>query len=419
MEAELLTVGTELLLGFTLDTNAADIARALSGAGVRVVRKTTVGDDPEAIAEAAGAALGRTGLVVVTGGLGPTSDDVTKQAVARLFDAPLELNEDYLAELERRFREYRPDRPMPPSNRGQAEIPRGAVVLPNRRGTAPALWLEGDAGIAVLLPGVPHEMRLLLEEEVVPRLRECVTRQDGAVRVSRSRTLRTTGITESGLQDALTELEAGLRPVTLAFLPQGIGVDLRLTAWSLPEAEAEAELARAGDLLIPALGAHYYGEGDADLAGVVLERLRERGSGLAVAESCTGGLIGARLTAVPGASGVFLGGVVCYADESKTRDLDVPEALLQKHGAVSEAVALSMARGVAGRFGADAAVAVTGVAGPAGGTPEKPVGTVWLAARLGGVERAVQRRLPGGRREVRRRAAQAALDLLRRLADEG
>jgi nicotinamide-nucleotide amidase len=223
MEAELLTVGTELLLGFTLDTNAADIARALSGAGVRVVRKTTVGDDPEAIAEAAGAALGRTGLVIVTGGLGPTSDDVTKQAVARLFDAPLELNEDYLAELERRFREYRPDRPMPPSNRGQAEIPRGAVVLPNRRGTAPALWLEGEPGIAVLLPGVPHEMRLLLEEEVVPRLRECVARQDGAVRVSRSRTLRTTGITESGLQDALTELEAGLRPVTLAFLPGRAG----------------------------------------------------------------------------------------------------------------------------------------------------------------------------------------------------
>lgn len=419
MEAELLTVGTELLLGFTLDTNAADIARALSGAGVRVVRKTTVGDDPEAIAEAAGAALERTGLVVVTGGLGPTSDDVTKQAVARLFDAPLELNENYLAELERRFREYRLDRPMPPSNRGQAEIPRGAVVLPNRRGTAPALWLEGEPGIAVLLPGVPHEMRLLLEEEVVPRLRERVARQDGVVLVSRSRTLRTTGITESGLQGALMELEAGLRPVTLAYLPQGIGVDLRLTAWSLPEAEAESELARAGDLLIPALGAHYYGEGDADLAGVVLERLRERGSGLVVAESCTGGLIGARLTAVPGASDVFLGGVVCYADESKTRDLDVPEALLQKHGAVSEAVALSMARGVAGRFGADAAVAVTGVAGPAGGTPEKPVGTVWLAARLGEMERAVQRRLPGGRREVRRRAAQAALDLLRRLVDEG
>ncbi len=419
MEAELLTVGTELLLGFTLDTNAADIASALSGAGVRVVRKTTVGDDPEAIAEAAGAALERTGLVVVTGGLGPTSDDVTKQAVARLFDAPLELNEDYLAELERRFREYRPDRPMPPSNRGQAEIPRGAVVLPNRRGTAPALWLEGEPGIAVLLPGVPHEMRPLLEEEVVPRLRERVARQDGAVRVSRSRTLRTTGITESGLQGALTELEAGLDPVTLAYLPQGIGVDLRLTAWSLPEAEAESELARAGDLLIPALGAHYYGDGDADLAALVLEQLRGRGCGLAVAESCTGGLIGARLTAVPGASDVFLGGVVCYADESKTRDLDVPEALLHQHGAVSEAVALAMARGVAGRFGADAAVAVTGVAGPAGGTPERPVGTVWLAARLGGVERAVQRRFPGGRREVRRRAAQAALDLLRRLADEG
>jgi nicotinamide-nucleotide amidase len=418
MEAELLTVGTELLLGFTLDTNAADIARALSGAGIRVVRKTTVADDQELIAEAAGAALGRTGLVVVTGGLGPTSDDVTKQAVARLFDAPLELNEDYLAELERHFREYRPDRPMPESNRGQAEIPRGAVVLPNRSGTAPALWLEGGPGVAVLLPGVPHEMRLLLEEEVVPRLRERAARQDDAVRVHRSRTLHTTGITESGLQNALAELEAELGPVTLAYLPQGIGVDLRLTAWSLPEAEAESELARAADILIPALGANYYGEGDDDLAAVVLECLRERGSRLAVAESCTGGLIGARLTAVPGASDVFLGGVVCYADESKLRDLDVPAALLEQHGAVSEEVVLSMARGVAGRFGADAAIAVTGIAGPSGGTPDKPVGTVWLAAWLGESERAVQRRLPGGRREVRRRASQAGLDLLRRLVRE-
>ncbi len=413
MDVELVTVGTELLLGYTLDTNAAELARALAGVGARVARRTTVGDDEAAIRDVVGAALERTGFVVLTGGLGPTSDDVTKRAVAKLFAAPLELDETYLAALERRFQSLRRG-PMPPSNRSQAEIPRGAEVLPNPLGTAPGLWLSGAPGTAVLLPGVPHEMRGLLEGEVVPRVTALLAAR-GEVPTTRSRTLRTTGITESGLQDALVELEAGLAPVTLAYLPQGIGVDLRLTAWGLPPEAAEQELDRAVAVLQPALGRHYYGAGDTDLAAVVLDGLRRRGWTLAVAESCTGGLIGARLTAVPGASDVLLGGLISYADASKVRDLGVPAAVLQSEGAVSEAVARAMASGVASRFGADAAVAVTGIAGPGGGTDDKPVGTVWLAAQVGERERAVQRRFPGGRREVRRRGAQAALDLVRRL----
>jgi nicotinamide-nucleotide amidase len=418
MDVELVTVGTELLLGHTLDSNAADIARALATEGARVVRKTSVGDQQPAIRDAVAGALERTGYVILTGGLGPTSDDVTKPAVAELFGAPLELDEAYLAALERRWAELRPRRPIPPSNRGQAEIPRGAEILPNPLGTAPGLWLEGPPGVAVLLPGVPHEMRRLLEQEVVPRLRARVAR-GGALRVIRSRTLRTTGITESGLQTVVGPLEPQLAPAVVAFLPQGIGVDLRLTAWNLPAPEADAALARAADVLRPALGAHYYGEEDIDLAAVVLASLSAQGLTLAVAESCTGGLIGGRLTAVPGASEAFLGGVVCYADASKVRDLAVPEELLRAHGAVSEAVVRAMVDGAMQRFGAGAGVAVTGVAGPGGGTPEKPVGTVWLAARAGAAERAVQLRLPGGRYEVRRRAAQAALDLLRRLLAEG
>ncbi|UCF41303.1 MAG: competence/damage-inducible protein A [Gemmatimonadota bacterium] len=415
MDVELVTVGTELLLGFTLDTNAAELARALAGVGVRVARRVSVGDDEAEIRSAVAGALERTGFVVLTGGLGPTSDDVTKRAVAALFDAPLELDEAYLAQMERRFRSFRRGS-VPASNRSQAEIPRGADVLPNPRGTAPGLWLSGGPGTAVMLPGVPHEMRGLLEEQVLPRVAALLSER-GEVPTTRSRTLRTTGITESGLQDALGALEASLAPVRLAYLPQGIGVDLRLTVWGLPHAAAERELTRAVEALLPALGRHFYGEGEADLAAVVLDRLAARGWTLAVAESCTGGMIGARITAIAGSSRVFRGGVICYADESKVRDLGVPEALIRSEGAVSEQVARAMAAGVARRFGTEASVAVTGIAGPSGGSEEKPVGTVWIAVRAGEQERALGRRFPGGRREVRRRSTQAALDLLRRLVE--
>jgi nicotinamide-nucleotide amidase len=415
MDVELVTVGTELLLGFTLDTNSAELARALAEVGARVTRSSSVGDDEAEIRAAVAGSLERTGFVILTGGLGPTSDDVTKRAVAGLFDAPLELDEAYLAEIERRFRSFRRGS-VPASNRSQAEVPRGADVLPNPRGTAPGLWLSGPPGTAVMLPGVPHEMRGLLEQHVLPRVAALLSER-GEVPTTRSRTLRTTGITESGLQDALGALEGDLAPVRLAYLPQGIGVDLRLTVWGMSQAAAERELARAAELLLPALGHRFYGEGETDLAAVVLDRLRDRAWTLAVAESCTGGMIGARLTAIAGSSDVFRGGVICYADESKVRDLGVPAELIQAEGAVSEAVARAMAEGVARRFGADAAIAITGVAGPSGGSEEKPVGTVCLAVRAGQRERVVQRRFPGGRRDVRRRSTQAGLDLLRRLVE--
>lgn len=414
MDIELVTIGTELLLGLTIDTNAAEMARALASVGARVVRRATVGDDAQDIAAAVREALARTGFVVATGGLGPTSDDVTKRAVAALFGTPLEVDEAYLGALRTRFQRFGRG-PMPESNRTQAEIPRGAVVLPNRWGTAPGLWLEGDPGVVVLLPGVPREMRGLLEEELVPRVRERVNRLSGAPRLTLSRTLRTTGIGESALADRIDHTVNQLAPATLAYLPTFEGVDLRLTAWGLPRSEAERVLNRAVEALKPALGAHCYGEDGCDLAGVVLERLERRGARLAVAESCTGGLIGGRLTAVPGASRVFAGGVVAYGNEVKASELGVPEALLTEHGAVSEAVVRAMAEGAARRFGVTASVAVTGIAGPSGGTPEKPVGTVWLAAWLEGRCEAVMRWIPGDREDIRRRSVQAALDLLRRM----
>jgi nicotinamide-nucleotide amidase len=406
MDLELVTVGTELLLGLTLDTNGAEIARRLAAVGIRVVRRTAVGDRADEIRDGVAEALRRTGAVVTTGGLGPTRDDLTKLAVAGLYGAPLEFDEAVWSDLLARF--ARLGRAPAPSNRTQAEVPRGAVVLRNRWGTAPGLWLDGGPGLTVMLPGVPQEMRMLLEHEVLPRLAA-----RGGGRVIRSRTVRTTGIPESTLAERMGEIESEIAPLTLAYLPGLEGVDLRLTAWQLAEDDAGRRLAAAAALLAERGGGHVYGEDDADLAAVVLDRARRAGWTLGAAESCTGGLVGVRLTEIPGSSDVFMGSVVCYANRLKTELLDVPAGLIETHGAVSEPVARAMAEGACRRLRVDLAVSVTGIAGPGGGTPEKPVGTVWYAVadRNGTVARTGV--VLGTRREVRARAAQAALNLLR------
>jgi len=414
MDLELVTVGTELLLGFTVDTNAAELGLALAEVGARVVRRTTVPDQQQAIETAVADALVRTGFVIITGGLGPTRDDVTKRAVAGIFGSPLVLDREYLETLRARFEKLGRG-PMPEANRSQAEIPRGAVVLPNRRGTAPGLWLAGEPGIAVLLPGIPREMRGLLEREVLPRIVGRLRGAGGgAPPVTRSRTLRTTGVPESHLAELLESAEGALDRVSLAYLPSTDGVDLRLTAWQLPPDDADRVLERAAASLANALGRNLYGEGDVMLAEVVLDALRRRNLRLAVAESCTGGMLGARLTSVAGASEVFAGAVVCYENASKIRDLGLPPEMIEGAGAVSDPVARAMARGVQRRFAVETAVAITGVAGPGGGTEEKPVGTVWLAVCVGNRETSRKIWVPGGRAVVRERATQAGLDLLRR-----
>ena len=408
MNLELLTIGNELLLGFTADTNGAEIARVLSAVGVRVVRRTSVGDSADDIRDAVGEALARTGAVLTTGGLGPTRDDVSKHAVAGLFDAPLEFDPEVWAGLVERF--VRMGRTPPASNRSQAEVPRGATVLRNRWGTAPGLWLEGAPGLVIMLPGVPGEMRMLLEHEVLPRL---AGRADGLV--VRSRLVRTTAIAESALAERMGDVERELAPLTLAYLPGPDGVDLRLTAWQLPPGEADQRLGAAAALLQRRAGEHVYGEGDTDLAAVVLEAARARRLTIATAESCTGGLVGGRLTAIPGSSDVYLGGVVSYANELKLALLGIEPSQLDAHGAVSEPVALAMARGAAVRLGSGAAVSVTGIAGPGGGSEAKPVGTIWVAAVAGDRLEARHAVLSGNRQEIRARAAQAALYLLRRV----
>jgi nicotinamide-nucleotide amidase len=409
VQLELLTIGDELLLGQTVDTNAAELARALADAGVRVAHRSTVGDDTGSIMSEVEQALTRSGGVITTGGLGPTRDDKTRPAVAQLLGLPLEFRDDVWEQVVARFAHF--GRTPTAANRSQAEVPRGATVLPNRWGTAPGLWIESPgprAGLVVMLPGVPYEMRMLLRHEVLPRL---AARAAGTV--VRSRTLRTTGAAESALAESIGAIEERIAPLTLAYLPSADGVDLRLTAWNLESADADHRLAQAVAQLRSVVGPAVYGEDKTDLAAVVLEAARAAGCLLAVAESCTGGLVGGRLSAVPGASDTFVGGVVAYANDVKTGLLDVPATFLEREGAVSEVVARAMAEGACARTGADLAVAVTGIAGPDGGTTEKPVGTVWFATAMRGDETRARRLVFGGaRNEIRARAAQAALWLL-------
>ena len=410
MNIEIVTIGDELLLGFTIDTNAAHIARELAALGIRIVRRATCGDEAEDIATAVREALERTGAVITTGGLGPTADDKTKPSIAAIFGREMVLDQTILENLEQRWLK-RFGVAMPRSNRQQAMVPEGATVLVNRHGSAPGIWLEDSRGWVAMFPGVPRELRGMLADTLLPRLRERVP--DGGA-VVRSRTLRTANISESAIADRLGELGRGVDGLSLAFLPGIDGVDLRLTSTDYAAEETERRLDAAAAQLREKVGRYVYGEGDDDLAALMLAQCIERQETIAVGESCTGGLLGARLTAIPGSSAVVQGGVIAYANEVKVRDLGVPPEAIESHGAVSEPVARAMATGARHRFGTTIGIGITGIAGPAGGTPEKPVGTVWVAVDLNGDVHAVRAVVPGDRGEIRQRAAQLALDRLRR-----
>lgn len=409
MRLELVTIGDELLLGFTVDTNAAYMARELSAIGVEIVRRATCGDEPEAIAEAVGDGLRRTGAVITTGGLGPTSDDRTKESIAALFGRRMRLDEDILQRLEQRWAE-RFKQPLPAPNRQQAMIPEGAEILTNRHGSAPGIWLEDDAGRWVaMLPGVPREMRGMLGDELIPRLR---TRTD-TTSVVLSATLRTTGIAESLLAERLGEVARGVDGVPLAYLPSPAGVDLRLTVRGMPPDAAEQALRAGLSALREKTGRFAYATGDEDLAEVVLDLCRAKGLTIAVGESCTGGMLGERLTAIPGSSDVVVGGVIAYSNAIKTQLLGVDAGLIAEHGAVSEPVARAMAEGARDRLEASIGVGITGIAGPGGATPGKPVGTVDLAVAGPWPTEARRSQFIGDRDEIRYRASQAALNMIR------
>jgi nicotinamide-nucleotide amidase len=305
---------------------------------------------------------------------------------------------------------------MPESNVRQFMLPAGAEILTNRHGSAPGIWLEDAHGrFVATMPGVPREMRGLLAEEIVPRLQARAAARGDVPTVVRSRTLRTTGISESACADRLDEFRRAVHDVPLSYLPGLDGVDLRLTLDGVSASEADARLDAAAATVRARVGDWIYGEGEADLAALVLELLRAHGHTIAVAESCTGGLLGGRLTAIPGSSAQVLGGIIAYDNRIKIEQLGVSGALLAEHGAVSEPVARAMATSVRARFGADVGVGITGIAGPSGGSEAKPVGTVWVAVDVAGAVHAVKPVLPGDRGEIRHRATQIALDRLRRV----
>jgi nicotinamide-nucleotide amidase len=412
MIVEIVTIGDELLLGETIDINAVWLARELGNVGISVVRRTTVGDGAAAISSGVLEALHRTGAVITTGGLGPTSDDRTRPAIAALFGRELRHDDVIWEGLRTLWRERgRPGEP-PESNRQQAMVPEGATVLTNRHGTAPGLLLEDEEGRWVaMLPGVPREMRGIMNEELLPRLR---SRTADDRRVIRSVTLRTTGIAESQLPDLLGEHADGFGPISLAYLPGQEGVDLRLTVRDARPEDADRTLREAADTLRNRLGRHWYADGPTDLAEVVISASKAQGKKIAVAESCTGGLLAARLTSISGSSKAFLGGVIAYDNAVKIEQLGVEPELIERVGAVSEEVAREMASGVRQLMHSHVGVGITGVAGPDGGTAEKPVGLVWIAVDVDGRFAAYGGRFIGDRAEIRFRATQAALNMIRR-----
>lgn len=411
MRASILAIGDEIVGGLTTDTNSGFLAQLLRAAGVEIVGFLAVEDERVPILRALGRALEDADLVVTTGGLGPTADDLTTACVAEVAGAPLELHPPSLTAMEERFRSR--GIPMPPNNRRQAMLPRGCIVIPNPEGTAPGVICAASAagGVRhiVTLPGVPREMRRMAEESVLPWVAE----RAGGGRVG-SRVFSTVGLPESRLDELLAGVvaEAGVRLSFRAAFPR---VQARVTATAATEAELESRLAALEARIAQRLGHHLYAAADEGLETTVGRLLRERKLSLALAESCTGGLIGHRITDVPGSSAYLRLGVVAYANEAKRDLLGVSGETLRRFGAVSEETAMEMARGARAAGNASIGLSTTGVAGPGGGSPEKPVGTVCVAIADG--DGTWSRRYDLGSRSrewIKETTAQIALDRLRR-----
>jgi len=403
--AAVVAVGEELLSGETTDTNGSWLGRKLASLGAPVVRRWVVGDDAEAIQAALSAAIAVADLIIVTGGLGPTRDDVTRPAVADFLGLDLRSDPQMVENLRERFRARGfPD--LPANNLSQADVPSGAQVLANALGTAPGLLMEHEGRCLAVLPGVPREIRGIFEDVLSD-----VIRDRFAVRLVPlvHRTLYTTGIPESVLGERVDEVRAGLpEEVDLAFLPGLRGVSLRISTRSRADRAAKF-LDKAQAVLDPIVAPYHIGMEKGDLVEAVADLLTSKSHTLAVAESCTGGLMAKRMTDPSGSSNYFRGGVVAYDDRVKLQLFGLEKAMLLDSGAVSEAVAAGMARGVADLLNTDVGVGITGIAGPGGGTAEKPVGTVWFAVVVRDRVRTIHRIFTGDREAVRERATQAAL----------
>ncbi len=407
MKAEIIAVGSELLTPDRVDTNSLFLTAQLNRLGVEVTRKAVVGDELGALRDAFASAMERVELVIATGGLGPTEDDRTREAVADLLGRKLERSAEVMSKIEARFRQI--GRPMSSVNARQALVPEGAIILENARGTAPGLWLEARGHIVILLPGPPHELKAMFSAQVEPRLARLST----GVRLL-AREMRVAGMGESDVDQRIAPIYMRHDDVTTTILAAPGEIQIHLRMWSTDQAAAQRLLQQIEESIVLALGEAVFTTEGESMEEVVARELTLHQATIATAESCTGGLLAERLTRISGSSAYFLGGVVSYSNALKSAWVDVPAEIIESRGAVSSEVAIALADGIRRRTGATLGVGITGVAGPTGGTPEKPVGTVHVAIAdaAGSKERVI--RYPGERDRIRWQASQAALDLVRR-----
>jgi len=407
MNFEIISVGTELLLGQIVNTNAREISTMLSELGMNVYYTTVVGDNPERLKQALAIAADRADGIITTGGLGPTKDDLTKETIAEYCGLSCVMHEESKKRLEAYFKDR--GRYMPENNLKQAEMPEGCIVLTNDNGTAPGGIVETEKNVFIMLPGPPREMRAMLKDKVRPYL------ESKTDRVIHSKSLRIFGLGESAVDERLASMMENLTNPTLAPYAKTGEMELRITASASDIRQAEQMIAPVEEEIRKELGDFIYAEGeDANLQKTVVQLLCEKGLTVTTAESCTGGLVAKKLTEVPGASECFHCGFVTYSNEKKEQLLDVPHEILAKHGAVSEETALCMSKGARAAAGADIGIGITGIAGPGGGSKEKPVGLVYLSLCAEGVHKVWRLSLSGNRDVVRERASLYALDAIRR-----
>ncbi len=410
MTAEIISIGDELLIGQILNTNQAYIAEQLNSIGVFADKMTTVGDVEEEILKSFEHALASHDVVTVTGGLGPTHDDITRACVCKFFHTDLVVDQEALENVRAIFsrRNLIPQK----VNEDQALVPRDCTAIQNHQGTAPGYVFERDGKFFVVMPGVPHEMKAMMEEFVLPRLK---TKAAGSV--IRHRVLRTTGIAESFLAERIGDVRQ-LFPAnsgtSLAFLPNPRGVVLRITVKASSELAAEEIIDSVEEKIRGKVEKYIYATGDDELEEVIGRMLAERSLSISVAESCTGGLIADRITNISGSSRYFERGIITYSNESKIFELGVPVEIVRQHGAVSRQVAEAMAFGIRTKSNTDIGISTTGIAGPTGGAPEKPIGLVWIGYSDKLETTALRFTFGGHRRIIKERAAQAALELVRR-----
>lgn len=412
MIAEIVAVGSEMLTPFRQDTNSLYLTGQLNELGVSVAYKTIVGDHPVQLTSVARTAIERSELVIFMGGLGPTEDDLTRECVAEALGVELRRNHDLVAAMYKRFAERRIS--MPENNARQADVVQGAEVVPNSRGSAPGQWLQrennGRQQVLVLLPGPPHELQRMWEKEVLPRLRPLVPPAAIATRV-----LKTAMLPESAADLRTAPIYQRYPEIETTVLAGQGQVEFHLKATAATKEEAEAAVAGLAGELEDELGDAVFSTSGESLEEIVGLYLQMRGMKLAVAESCTGGMVAERITSVAGSSRYFVGGAVVYSNDLKTLFADVPPLMIEAHGAVSKEVALALAENIRDICNADIGLGITGIAGPGGGTEEKPVGLVYIAVTNGQKQEVVERRFPGDRERIRRWASQQGLDLVRRI----